>query len=145
VEIVRVHGRGRLIDALFKKLVRPSFVQPAFLIDPPASIEPLAKRVAKYPDRVERFQVMACGTELGKGFSEANDPVDQRERFEEQMKLRDAGDKEAQWLDEDFLEALEYGMPPTAGFGLSERLFAVIMDKPVRETVFFPPMRPRNK
>lgn len=84
---------------------------------------------------------MAAGTELGKGFSEANDPLDQRQRFEEQMKLRDKGDKEAQRLDEDFLEALEYGMPPAAGFGVSERLFAVLMDKPIREIVFFPLMR----
>ena len=113
-----------------------------FLIDPPVDIEPLAKRSAKDPGRVERFQIIACGTELGKGFSEANDPRDQRRRFEEQVKLREAGDKEAQRLDEEFLEALEYGMPPAAGFGMSERLFAVLMDKPIREIVFFPPMRP---
>jgi lysyl-tRNA synthetase class 2 len=133
--------RGRLIDLIFKKTVRPTLIQPCFLIDPPAAIEPLAKRKADNPDVVERFQVVACGTELGKGFSEANDPEDQRQRFEEQMKLRATGDTEAQMLDEDFLEALEYGMPPTAGFGLSERLFAVLADKPVRETVFFPPMK----
>jgi lysyl-tRNA synthetase class 2 len=136
-------GRGRLIDLLFKKFVRPTLIQPSFLVDPPADIEPLAKRLTKDPERVARFQVMACGSELGKGFSEANDPVDERERFLEQMKLREHGDKEAQRLSEDFLEALEYGMPPAAGFGLSERLFAVFMDKPVRETVFFPPMRAR--
>ena len=82
---------------------------------------------------------------LGKGFSELNDPIDQRKRFEEQMALRKKGDKEAQYLDEDFLEALEYGMPPAAGFGMSERLFAVLMDKPIRETVFFPLMREDNK
>jgi lysyl-tRNA synthetase class 2 len=134
-------GRGRLVDLIFKKTVRPTLIQPCFLIDPPAAIEPLAKRKADNPDVVERFQVVACGTELGKGFSEANDPEDQRQRFEEQMKLRATGDTEAQMLDEDFLTALEYGMPPTAGFGLSERLFAVLVDKPVRETVFFPPMK----
>ncbi len=94
--------------------------------------------------RVERFQIVAYGTELGKGFSELNDPADQRERFAEQAKLREAGDAEAQMLDEDFVKALEYGMPPTAGFGMSERFFAVLMDKPVRETVFFPLMRPRK-
>ena len=87
---------------------------------------------------------MAAGTELGKGFSELNDPLDQRARFEEQMKLRAAGDKEAQFLDEDFLAALEYGMPPAAGFGVSERLFAILMGKSVRETVFFPLMRPER-
>ncbi len=138
-------GRGRLVDLLFKKFVRPTLIQPAFLIDPPVEIEPLAKRSPKDPGRVERFQVVACGSELGKGFSELNDPLDQRARFEEQMKLRAAGDKEAQQLDEEYLEAMEYGMPPTAGFGVSERLFAVLMDKPVRETVFFPPMRRSNR
>ncbi|PIT91546.1 hypothetical protein COU12_02530 [Candidatus Jorgensenbacteria bacterium CG10_big_fil_rev_8_21_14_0_10_54_38] len=84
---------------------------------------------------------MAAGTELGNGWAELNDPEEQRRRFDEQMKLRAAGDREAQRLDEDFIEALEYGMPPAAGFGLSERLFAVIMDKPIRETVLFPLMR----
>jgi len=137
-------GRGRLIDKLFSKLARPTIIEPSFLVDPPADIEPLAKRKPDEPDKVERFQIMACGTELGKGFSEANDPIDQRERFREQMKLREAGDKEAQRLDEDFLEALEYGLPPMAGFGVSERLFAVLVDKPVREAVFFPLMRLRK-
>jgi lysyl-tRNA synthetase class 2 len=134
-------GKGRLIDLIFKKTVRPNLFEPCFLVNPPVEIEPLAKRNAKNPAVVERFQVMACGTELGKGFSELNDPVDQRARFEEQMKLREQGDKEAQQLDEDFLQALEYGMPPAAGFGVSERLFSILMDKPVRETVFFPLMR----
>ena len=136
-------GKGRLIDLIYKKTVRPTLIQPCFLINPPVEVEPLAKRSEENPALVERIQVVACGTELGKGFSELNDPIDQRARFEEQMKLRAAGDKEAQFLDEDFLEALEYGMPPAAGFGLSERLFAVIMDKPVRETVIFPLMRPK--
>lgn len=134
-------GKGRLVDLLFKKLVRQSLIQPCFLINPPVEIEPLAKRLEKEPKKVARFQIMAAGTELGKGFSEANDPIDQRERFHEQMKLRQKGDKEAQMLDEEFLTALEYGMPPAAGFGVSERLFAVLMDKPVREIVFFPLMK----
>lgn len=133
--------RGRLVDLIYKKTVRPTLIQPSFLINPPVFLEPLAKRDPNNPHVVERLQIVACGTELGKGFSEGNDPQDQRERFEQQMALREKGDKEAQMLDEDFLEALEYGMPPTAGFGLSERLFAMIMDKPIRETVFFPPMR----
>ncbi len=136
-------GKGRLIDLIFKKKVLPTLIRPSFLVNPPVEIEPLAKRHRDDPRKVERFQVVACASELGKGFSELNDPMDQRARFEEQMKLRAAGDTEAQRLDEDFIEALEYGMPPTAGFGLSERLFAVIMNKPVRETVFFPLMRPR--
>ena len=137
-------GKGRLIDLIFKKTARPTLIQPCFLINPPVDIEPLAKRSEKDPNVVERFQVMAGGTELGKGFSELNDPIDQRKRFEEQAKLREAGDKEAQMLDEGFLEALEYGMPPTAGFGISERLFAVLMNKPVRECVIFPLMRKKK-
>ena len=137
-------GRGRLIDAIYKKTVRPSFVQPAFLVNHPVDVSPLAKRDPRHPDRVERFQVVACGSELGNGWSELNDPLDQRARFEEQAKLRAAGDKEAQMLDEDFVEALEYGMPPTAGFGFSERLFAVLADRPVREAVMFPSMRKKS-
>ncbi len=138
-------GKGRLIDLIFKKTVRPSLVQPCFLVDPPVEVEPLAKRRADNPAVVERFQIMAGGTELGKGFSELNDPLDQRARFEEQMKLRAAGDREAQMLDEDFLDALSYGMPPAGGFGVSERLFAVLMNRPVRETVFFPLMRAKKE
>lgn len=138
-------GKGRLIDLIFKKTIRPKLIQPCFLINPPVDIEPLAKRVPDNQQLVERFQVIACGTELGKGFSELNDPLDQRQRFEEQMKLREKGDKEAQMLDEEFLIALEYGMPPTAGFGISERLFSILMDKPVRECVFFPLMRKKNQ
>lgn len=137
-------GRGRLIDILFKR-IRHTLVQPCFLINPPADLEPLAKRIYGDESKVARFQIVAGGTELGKGFSEANDSVDQRARFEEQMKLREQGDVEAQRLDEDFLEALEYGMPPTAGFGLSERVFAVLMDRPLRETVFFPSMRRKKE
>ncbi|MCL5012174.1 MAG: lysine--tRNA ligase [Patescibacteria group bacterium] len=137
-------GRGRLIDLIYKKTVRPLLIQPTFLINPPVTIEPLAKRSQKDPRVVERFQVMAYGTELGKGFSELNDPIDQRKRFEEQMKLREKGDKEAQMLDEEFLEALEYGMPPTAGFGTSERLFAVLAQRPIRETIFSPPMKKKD-
>jgi len=138
-------GKGRLIDLLFKKLIRPEMIQPCFLINPPIEIEPLAKRIAGEENKVARFQVVACGSELGKGFSEANDPIDERERFEDQMKLREKGDAEAQELDEDFLEALEYGMPPAAGFGISERLFAVLVNKPIRETVFFPAMKNTNE
>lgn len=137
-------GRGRLIDLIFKKTVRGKLIEPCFLIDPPVAIEPLAKRKPENPEVVERFQIVACGTELGKGFSELNDPLDQFARFEEQMKLREAGDAEAQHLDEDFVEALEYGMPPAGGFGVSERLFAILMDRPIRETVFFPLMRPKK-
>lgn len=136
-----IASRGRMIDLLYKTLVRPHLHEPGFLLDPPVDVEPLAKRHPDDPQRVQRFQVVAWGTELGKGFSELNDPVDQRERFMQQQALRAAGDAEAQRLDEDFIEALEYGMPPAAGFGLSERLFAYLVDRPLRETVLFPPMK----
>ncbi|MBI5220748.1 MAG: lysine--tRNA ligase [Candidatus Liptonbacteria bacterium] len=137
-------GRNRLIDLIYKKTVRPTLIQPCFLIDPPVVVSPLAKRSLKNPEVAERVQIVAGGTELSNGFTELNDPLDQRARFEEQMKLREAGDKEAQMLDEDFLHALEYGMPPTTGFGMSERLFSVLMDQPIRECVFFPLMKPKG-
>ncbi len=136
----RALGRGRLIDLIFKQ-IRSELVQPCFLVGHPLDISPLAKADSTDSGRVLRFQILAAGSELGNGWSELNDPEEQRRRFEEQMKLRAAGDKEAQRLDEDFIEALEYGMPPTAGFGLSERVFSILVDKPMRETIFFPPMR----
>jgi len=135
-------SKGHLMDLIYKKTVRPKIIQPSFLINLPVEVSPLSKRSEKDPRLTERLLVMAGGTELGNGFSELNDPLDQRQRFEEQQKLRDAGDEEAQMFDEDFVEALEYGMPPTAGFGMSERVFAFLMDKPIRECVFFPMMRP---
>lgn len=137
-------NRGRLIDLIYKKVIRPTLIAPTLLINHPVEISPLAKRHSDDQLKTERLQVLVGGTELGNGWSELNDPSDQRARFEEQMRLRAAGDEEAQMLDEDFVEALEYGMPPAAGFGLSERLFAILMDKPVRETVFFPLMRPKD-
>lgn len=135
-------GRGRLIDLIFKK-VRGSIPtdKPVFLVDQPVELEPLAKRDPKNPKLVQRMQILAFGTELGKGFGELNDPLDQRSRFEEQSKLREKGDDEAQMLDESYVEAMEYGMPPAAGFGLSERLFAILADKSIREIVVFPPMK----
>lgn len=132
---------GRGVDMLWKK-VRKELAGPGFLINVPVFLEPLAKRSPKDERIVERFQVVIAGSEIGKGFSELNDPEDQRERFMQQQKLRDAGDEEAQMADMEYVEALEYGMPPTFGFGLSERLFAFLMDKPVRETQTFPLMRP---
>lgn len=138
--------RGRLIDLIFKKIRGniPSD-KPVFLINQPLELEPLAKKDPSNPKAVQRMQIVAYGTELGKGFGELNDPIDQRTRFEEQMRLREAGDIEAQMLDEDYVEAMEYGMPPAAGFGVSERLFAVLTDRSVRETVVFPPMKAENK
>lgn len=134
-------GKGRLMDLIYKNTVRPTLIQPCFLINSPVEISPLAKRHQDNPEITQRMHPMAGGIELGNGFSELNDPLDQRTRFEQQQKLREAGDSEAQMFDEDFVTALEYGMPPTAGFGMSERFFAFLMDKPIRECVFFPPMR----
>lgn len=134
-------GKGRLIDAIHKKTVRPKLIQPCFLVGHPLEVSPLAKKDPVNNKKVLRFQIVAGGSELCNGFSELNDPIDQKKRFEEQLKLRQAGDEEAQMMDEDFIESLEYGMPPAVGVGLSERLFAFIMNKSVRETVIFPPMR----
>lgn len=135
------YGKGRMIDTIYKKTVRKSLIQPCFLVGHPIEVSPLAKCDPKSPNKVLRFQPIACASELGNGFAELNDPIDQRARFEEQMKLRESGDAEAQQLDEDFLEALEYGMPPACGFGMSERFFAILMNRSIRETVIFPPMR----
>jgi len=138
------YGKGRMIDTIYKKTVRRKLVDPCFLVGHPVEVSPLAKIDPENPRRVLRMQPVAGGSELGNGFAELNDPLDQRARFEEQMRLREAGDAEGMMLDEDFLEALEYGMPPAFGFGMSERLFAVLVDRPVRETVIFPPMRNRE-
>lgn len=134
----------RGIDLLWKK-IRKGVAGPGFLINVPVILEPLAKRSPDNEEVVERFQVIIAGSEIGKGFSELNDPVDQKERFMRQQALRDAGDEEAQMADMEYVEALEYGMPPTFGFGVSERFFAFLMDKPARETQLFPLMRPRDK
>ncbi|MEI8123882.1 MAG: lysine--tRNA ligase [bacterium] len=134
---------NRGIDTLWK-YCRKQISGPGFLINVPVIMEPLAKRMAENKDLVERFQIILAGSEMGKGFSELNDPIDQLERFTEQAKLREGGDEEAQMMDGDFIEALEYGMPPTFGFGVSERLFWFLMDKPGRECQIFPFMRPRG-
>jgi lysyl-tRNA synthetase class 2 len=144
IEYKPEYGKGRMTDLLFKKLIRPKLIQPCFLTGHPVEVSPLAKRDPKNAKKVLRMQVIAGGTELGNGFAELNDPLDQRARFEEQMKLREAGDKEAQMLDEDYVEAMEYGMPPAFGLGISERFFAFLVGKSVRETVIFPPMREKN-
>jgi lysyl-tRNA synthetase class 2 len=133
--------KGRLIDLLWKQ-VRRNIAGPAFLINHPVEVSPLAKRKEDDPRLVERYQVLLAGSEMGNGYSELNDPIDQAERFAEQNKMREEGDIEAQMHDREFVEALEYGMPPTTGFGVSERLFAFLVDKPVRECVMFPLLRP---
>lgn len=135
--------KGRLIDLLWKK-VRKDIAGPAFLVGHPVEVSPLAKRMRDNPKFVERYQVIIAGSEMGNGYSELNDPVDQKKRFEKQQKMRDEGDTEAQMHDADFVEALEYGMPPVTGFGVSERLFSFLADKPIRETVLFPLLKPKS-
>jgi len=135
---------GRLLDHLWK-YVRKDIKGPVFLTGHPVAVSPLAKRMEGNRNYVERYQVILAGSEMGNGYSELNDPVDQRERFEQQQKLRDEGDMEAQMLDEDFVTALEYGMPPVTGFGVSERLFSFLANLSIRETVMFPLLRPEIK
>ena len=134
---------GRGIDSLWK-FCRKKIAGPGFLINHPVIISPLAKRKQDNPELTQRFQVIIAGSEIGNGYSELNDPIDQKQRFEIQQKLRDAGDEEAQMMDKDFVEAMEYGMPPTSGHGFSERLFSFLMDKPIRECQIFPLMKPKN-
>jgi lysyl-tRNA synthetase class 2 len=143
IEVGEALNKARAIDHLWKS-IRKGISGPAFLINVPVYLEPLAKRSADDNRIVERFQILIAGSEMGKGFSELNDPQDQRERFEEQQRLRDAGDDEAQRLDEDFIRAMEYGMPPAFGFGMSERLFSFLENRPAHETQMFPLLRPRQ-
>ena len=135
--------KWRLIDLLWK-YCRKQLSGPGFLIGQPVELTPLAKRSEKDPRKVEQFQVILGGSEVGNGYSELNDPIDQEQRFSEQRKLGEAGDSEAMEHDEGFVEALKYGMPPACGFGVSERLFSFMMGKPIRECVLFPLMRPEK-
>ena len=135
--------KWRLVDVLWK-YCRKNIAGPGFLVNQPVEISPLAKRKSDDPRKVQQFQVIIAGSEMGNGYSELNDPVDQEERFKRQAKLKEAGDKEAQEHDKEFVEALKYGMPPTCGFGVSERLFAYLVDKPLRDCVIFPLLRPKD-
>lgn len=135
--------KGRLIDSLWKS-VRKSITGPVFLTGHPVEVSPLAKRMEENPEYVERYQIIMAGSEMGNGYSELNDPIDQAKRFGEQEKMREKGDLDAQMEDNDFVRALEYGMPPTSGFGVSERLFSVLAGKSIRETVLFPLLRPEG-
>lgn len=134
----------QILDELYDHYVEPHLIQPTFVMDHPLAISPLAKRHRSRPGLVERFEPVAVGMELGNAFSELNDAVDQRERFEAQQRLRAAGDEEAQMLDEDFIEALEYGMPPTGGLGLGmDRMAMLLADAPgIRDVVLFPLLKP---
>ncbi|MDD2353843.1 MAG: lysine--tRNA ligase [Patescibacteria group bacterium] len=138
------NNRERLMDTLWK-YCRKNIAGPVFLINHPKLVSPLAKAKLDNPELTERFQIIIAGSEVGNGFSELNDPQEQRNRFALQQELIDRGDKEAMMPDWEFVEMLEYGIPPTCGFGFGERLFAFLMDKPVRETTLFPLLKPKKE
>ena len=145
IKYEKTDGFGRLLDLIYKRTARLKCIEPVWLIDHPVEISPLAKRKPENPALTQRMQLVAYGSELCNGFSELNDPIDQKARFEEQQAQRDGGDDEAMMIDEDFVEALEIGMPPTAGFAFSERVFSVLLQKPIRETTPFPLMKSKKE
>ncbi len=136
-------NRERLMDTLWK-YCRKKIAGPAFLINHPRIVSPLAKSREDNPELTERFQILIAGSEVGNGFSELNNPVEQRRRFQEQQKLIDKGDDEAMMPDWEFVEMLEHGMPPACGFGFGDRLFAFLVNRPVREVILFPLLKPRK-
>jgi lysyl-tRNA synthetase class 2 len=148
LEVDETMGKGKLIDEIFGEKCEGNFIEPTFIIDYPKEMSPLCKEHRDNPDLTERFELMVCGKEIANAYSELNDPIDQRERFEEQLKLAKKGDDEAtEFIDYDFLRALEYGMPPTSGLGIGmDRLIMFLTDNPsIQEVLFFPQMRPEKK
>jgi len=140
-------GKGKLVDAIFGEKCEHHFVQPTFIIDYPVEMSPLTKKHRSKPGLVERFELMINGKEIANAYSELNDPIDQRERFEDQVKLMERGDNEAMFIDYDFLRALEYGMPPTAGIGIGIDRLTMLMtnQSSIQDVLFFPQMRPEKK
>jgi lysyl-tRNA synthetase class 2 len=140
-------GKGKLIDELFGEKCEAHYQQPTFIIDYPIEMSPLTKKHRSKQGLVERFELLVNGKEIANAYSELNDPIDQRERFEEQLKLMQRGDEEAMFIDHDFLRALEYGMPPTAGIGIGiDRLCMLMTNQPsIQDVLLFPQMRPEKQ
>jgi lysyl-tRNA synthetase class 2 len=148
IDVDETMGKGKLIDEIFGEKCEGNYIQPTFITDYPKEMSPLCKEHRDNPELTERFELMVCGKEIANAYSELNDPIDQRERFEHQLKLAKKGDDEAtEFIDEDFLRALEYGMPPTSGMGIGmDRLIMFLTDnQSIQEVLFFPQMRPEQK
>ena len=148
IDVDKSMGKGKLIDEIFGEKCEGNYVQPTYITDYPKEMSPLCKEHRNNADLTERFELMVCGKEIANAYSELNDPIDQRERFEAQLKLADRGDDEAtQFIDEDFLRALEYGMPPTSGMGIGmDRLIMFLTNNAsIQEVLFFPQMKPEKK
>jgi len=147
IEVDETMGKGKLIDEIFGEKCEGNFIQPTFITDYPVEMSPLTKKHRNKEGLTERFELMVCGKEIANAYSELNDPIDQRERFEEQLRLSEKGDDEAMFIDDDFIRALEYGMPPTAGMGIGmDRLIMFLTgNESIQEVLFFPQMRPENK
>ena len=146
VEVDETYGKGKLIDAIFGQYCEEELVQPTFITDYPREMSPLCKRHRSNPDLTERFELFVNGKELCNAYSELNDPIDQLERFQEQLRLSEKGDDEAMFIDQDFLKALQYGMPPTSGIGIGIDRLTMLMtgESFIQEVLFFPQMRPEK-
>jgi lysyl-tRNA synthetase class 2 len=147
IHVDNTMGKGKMIDELFSEKCEDHFIQPTFIIDYPVEMSPLTKKHRSKQGLVERFELLVNGKEIANAYSELNDPIDQRERFEEQAKLMERGDDEAMFIDYDFLRALEYGMPPTSGIGFGiDRICMLLLDQPsIQDVLLFPMMRPEKK
>ena len=147
LEVDETMGKGKLIDEIFGEFCEGNYIQPTFITDYPIEMLPLCKRHRENPDLTERFELMVNGKELCNAYSELNDPIDQAERFQEQLRLSEKGDDEAMFIDKDFVRALEYGMPPTSGMGIGMDRLAMLMtgQTTIQEVLFFPQMRPEKK
>ncbi|TNF00528.1 MAG: lysine--tRNA ligase [Bacteroidetes bacterium] len=146
IDVDETMGKGKLIDEIFGEKCEGNYIQPTFIIDYPKEMSPLCKTHRDNPELTERFELMVCGKEIANAYSELNDPIDQRERFEDQLKLSERGDDEAMFIDQDFLRALEYGMPPTSGLGIGmDRLIMFLTNnQSIQEVLFFPQMKPEK-